>query len=195
MTLHTYTPLTNVPTKYQLPAPYSFSDTARTNFFPPPDHPPAHPYTMRENNTPTALKCCGVEMETPETIRISLQKGEWVTSLDFSDAYFHIPIHKRSQFLRFHFQDPTYQFKAFSFGLSTAPMEFICMVKEVKLMARGIRIPQYLVDWLIQAHTKESCHQGTQSLLALCQELGWVVNLQKSDVGAQTDLRICGIPI
>ena len=30
-------------------------------------------------------------METPETIRISLQQGEWVTSLDFSDAYFHIP--------------------------------------------------------------------------------------------------------
>ena len=31
------------------------------------------------------------KMETPETIRLSLQKGEWVTSLDFSDAYFHIP--------------------------------------------------------------------------------------------------------
>ena len=28
------------------------------------------------------------KMETPETIRLSLQKGEWVTSLDFSDAYF-----------------------------------------------------------------------------------------------------------
>ena len=32
------------------------------------------------------------KMETLETIRLSLQKGEWVTSLDFSDAYFHIPI-------------------------------------------------------------------------------------------------------
>ena len=37
------------------------------------------------------------KMETPETIRISLQPGEWVTSLDFSDAYFHIPIHTGSQ--------------------------------------------------------------------------------------------------
>ena len=36
MTLHTYTPLTNVPTKYQLPTPYSFQDTAQTNFFLPP---------------------------------------------------------------------------------------------------------------------------------------------------------------
>ena len=36
-------------------------------------------------------------METPETIRLSLQTGEWVTSLDFSDAYFHIPINQRSR--------------------------------------------------------------------------------------------------
>ena len=44
------------------------------------------------------------KMETPETIRISLLQGEWVTSLDFSDTYFHIPIHPRSRkFLRFHF--------------------------------------------------------------------------------------------
>ena len=126
-----------------------------------------------------------LKMETPETIRISLQQGEWVTSLDFSDAYFHIPIHPGSRkYLRFHFQNQSYQFRALPFGLSTAPMEFTCVVKEVKLMAqsRVIRIHQYLDDWLIRAPTKESCHHGTQSLLALCQELGWVVNLQKSEL-------------
>ena len=32
------------------------------------------------------------KMEIPETIRTSLQAGEWVTSLDFKDAYFHISI-------------------------------------------------------------------------------------------------------
>ena len=30
-------------------------------------------------------------METPESIELSLRKGGWITSLDFSDAYFHIP--------------------------------------------------------------------------------------------------------
>ena len=40
-------------------------------------------------------------------------------------------------------------------------------------------VPRRLVD---SSPTKESCHQGTQSLLALCQELGWVVNLQKSEL-------------
>ena len=108
-----------------------------------------------------------------------------MTSLDFSDAYFHIPVHVKSRkYLRFHFQNQSYQFWALPFGLSTAPMEFTCVVKEVKLMAqsRGIRIHQYLDDWLIRAPTKESCHQGTQSLLALCQELGWIINVQKSEL-------------
>ena len=33
MTLHTYTPQTNVPTKYQHPTPYGFRDIARTRFY------------------------------------------------------------------------------------------------------------------------------------------------------------------
>ena len=65
------------------------------------------------------------ELETPETIRTSLQAGEWVTSIDFKDAYFHIPIHNQSRkYMRFHPQGRSYQFKALPFGLSTTPMEF-----------------------------------------------------------------------
>ena len=32
MTLHTYKPLTNIPTKYQVPTHYVFQDIARTRF-------------------------------------------------------------------------------------------------------------------------------------------------------------------
>ena len=38
------------------------------------------------------LKAKKFKMETPETIRTSLQQGECVTSIDFKDAYLHIPI-------------------------------------------------------------------------------------------------------
>ena len=48
--------------------------------------------------------------------------------------------------------------------------------------ARNICMHQYLVDWLIRAKDKDSCFQDTQTLLALCQELGWVVNLKKSEL-------------
>ena len=104
------------------------------------------------------LKVEKFKMETPETIRTSLQQGEWVTSVDFKDAYFHIPIQGQSRkYLRFHVQGRTYQFRALPFGLSTAPMEFTVLAKEVKLMAiqRGIRTHQYLDDWLVRARSQQ----------------------------------------
>ena len=45
----------------------------------------------------TFLNTESFKMETPETIRTSLQAWEWVTSIDFKDAYFHIPIHSQSR--------------------------------------------------------------------------------------------------
>ena len=66
---------------------------------------------------------------------------------NFKDAYFHIPIQNQSRkYLRFHVQGKTYQFKGLPFGLSTAPLEFTVVAKEVKLMAlqKGIRIHHYL---------------------------------------------------
>ena len=125
------------------------------------------------------------KMETPETIRLSLKTGEWVTSLDFSDAYFHIPIAQRSRkYLRFFLFNQTFQFTALPFRLATVPLEFTKVVKEVKLMAqaRGIRIHQYPDDWLLRAPSPEICLQHTQTLLALCQQLGWVVNMTKLEL-------------
>ena len=85
-------------------------------------------------------------METPESIRTSLQKGEWVPSINFKDTYFHM------KYLCFHVQDQSYEFKAVPFGLSTVLMEFTTIVMETKLMTqnKGIRIHQYLDDWLVR---------------------------------------------
>ena len=134
-------------------------------------------------------------METPETIRTSLQTGEWVTSIDFKDAYFHIPIHSQSRkYMHFHLQGRSYQFKALPFGLSTAPMEFTVVAKEVKLMAlqKGIRIHQYLDNWLVRASTRDTCLQHTQTLVTLCQELGWLVNKEKSELVPQQVFNFVG---
>ena len=59
--------------------------------------------------------------------------------------------------------------------------------------ARGIRIHQYLDDWLLRAPCQATCLQHTRILLDLCQELGWMVNMKKSQqvfnfVGYQFDL-------
>ena len=124
-------------------------------------------------------------METPQTIRTSLQQGEWVTSTDFKDAYFHIPIQEQSRkYPEISCPGADIQFKAPPFGLSTAPLEFTVVAKEVKLMAihKGIRIHQYLDDWLVRARSNQVCLQHTQDLVKICQELGWLVNLEKSEL-------------
>ena len=76
--------------------------------------------------------------------------------------------------MRFHIQGETYPFKALPFDLSTAPMEFTVVAKEVKLLAmkQGIRTHQYLDDWLVRARSHQTCLQHTQTLVALCRELG-----------------------
>ena len=141
------------------------------------------------------LKPGTFKMETPEIVRLSLQRGERVTSLDFSDAYFHIPISQRSRkYLRFFLGKKAYQFTALPFDLATAPLEFTKVVKEVKLMAqaRGIRIHQYLDDCLVRAPDQETCRLHTQTLLALCRELGWVVNMEKSELTPQQVFNFVG---
>ena len=85
------------------------------------------------------------KMETPESIRASLIPGEWVSSIDLTDAYLHIPIHPNSRkYLRFCHRSQVFQFTSLPFGLATAPQVFTMIVKEVKLMAlsRGIRLHQ-----------------------------------------------------
>ena len=87
------------------------------------------------------LKVKIFEMETPESIHLSLQQGEWVTSLDFSDAYFYIPISPNSRkFLRFHYQDQTFQFQALPFGLSTNSKSGIKFQPIKALMERTVSL-------------------------------------------------------
>ena len=47
---------------------------------------------------------------------------------------------------------------------------------------KGIRIHQYLDDWLVRATSHQVCLQHTQVLVQMCQELGWLVNIEKSEL-------------
>ena len=123
------------------------------------------------------------KMETPESIRTSLIPVEWVSSIDLSDAYLHIPIHPSSRkYLRFCYKAQVFQFTSLPFGLATALQVFTMIVKEVKLMAlsRGLRIHQYLDDWLIRSQSQEEAQVNTQAVVDLTQSLGWIINQEKS---------------
>ena len=128
-------------------------------------------------------------METPQSFRHSLRPHDWVTSIDLTDAYFHILIrHAFRKWLRFVWDGVAYQFRALPFGLSLSPWVFTKIVREViaAVHARGIRMRAYLDDWAIQAHDQELARRHTQQVLSMVAALGFNVNLKKSDGGALT---------
>ena len=67
------------------------------------------------------------------------------------------------------------------------------IVKEVKLMAltRGIRLHQYLDDWLIRAQSQEEAQVNTQTVVDLTQSLVWIIN-QKSELKPAQVLLLVG---
>ena len=62
------------------------------------------------------------KMETSRVYQDPLIPGEWVLSIDLSDAYIHFPIHPNSRkYLRFRYTSQVFQFTSLPFGLATAP--------------------------------------------------------------------------
>ena len=124
-------------------------------------------------------------METPASIRDSIQEGDWAASIDLSDAYFHLLVHRRDRkFLRFQWQGRTFQFRALPFGLSLAPWLFTRVVRELllHLRSRGMRIRAYLDDWLILASSRALCESEVSTAMDITQALGFRPNLGKSEL-------------
>ena len=133
----------------------------------------------------------------PRDNKASLQTGEWVTSTS------------KGRILPYTNSQSVQEVDAFSHPRSvlpvqsptlwtvTAPMEFTVVAKEVKLMAihRGIRIHQYLNDWLVIATSHQTCLQHTQTLVALCRELGRLVNKEKSELDPKQVFQLCRLPV
>ena len=99
------------------------------------------------------------QMETIQSVLLSVRQGDWMASIDLKEAYLQVPVHPASRhFFRFMFRDTVYQFKALCFGLSTAPQVFTRVMAPVSaiLHSIGIRMRRYLDDWLVQSASRES---------------------------------------
>ena len=125
------------------------------------------------------------KMETQRAIRRALQKGDWVTTIDLKDAYFHIPIKPAfRKFLRFTVQEEVFQLKALPFGLTTALREFtrVTVTLASLIHRRGINLHLYLEDWLLRARSFEQCLQYTREVVQETTDLGFIINPEKSDL-------------
>ncbi len=120
-------------------------------------------------------------MITLKQILSQIRTGDWFCSLDLKDAYFHIqiaPHHRR--FLRFAFEGVAYQYTVLPFGLSLAPCTKCMDTALSPLRQMGIRILNYLDDWLILAQSEVELLSHRTLILSHLERLGLRVNFAKS---------------
>ncbi len=108
-----------------------------------------------------ALHRLPFKMLTPKRIFGCVRPQDWFAAIDLKDAYFHLPRHR--PFLRFAFEGRAYQYKVLPLGLSLSPRVFMKVAEAalVPLREQGVRILNYLDDWLILAQSRDQlCELG-----------------------------------
>ena len=88
------------------------------------------------------------------------------------------------RFLWFRSGDRTYEFMVLPFGISLAPRTFTRCMDAVlgPLRRRGLRVLNYLDDWLVCAQTQQMCLDHVSRLLQHIQKLGLRINEEKSEL-------------
>lgn len=135
------------------------------------------------------------KMETNRSIRASILPGMWTTSLDLTDAYFHIGIaHRFRRYLRLVWAGKVYAFKAMPFGLSTAPLVFTRVFQTVVafLHTQSIFIHSYLDDSLVKNQSFSLLEEHTQFVIHLLLKLGFLISWEKSDILPSQDFIFLG---
>ena len=124
------------------------------------------------------------KMETVKSVRQAMRLNDWAVSIDLTDAYLHVPIHRQSRkYLRFVHEDQVYHFSALPFGMSLSPLIFSKLMDVIAafLRQRAISVFPYLDDWLI----KNLIHNrliDAKICIQTIQSLGFLPNLKKSDL-------------
>ena len=118
-------------------------------------------------------------MEGNHLLRDLVQPGDWLGKIHLKDAYFVIPIwtgHRK--YLPFLHR----KYLRLPFGLALAPILFTKILKPVVALLRraGIRLIIYLDDLLFMHATQEGLREDMATARHLLENLGFVINLEKS---------------
>ena len=129
------------------------------------------------------------KMTTPRVVSNALHKGDWAVSIDLKDAYFHVPIHKKSRhLLRFAIAENdvlrVFEFRALPFGLTSAPRVFTKVILPLGHHAHmhAVGLLQYLDDWLLRSPNRTLLAQQTSWLVDIIRRGGFILNVEKSQI-------------
>ncbi len=127
-----------------------------------------------------------------------IQPQDWFAAIDLKGAYFHVSILPRHRpFLRFAFEGRAWQYRVLPFGLSLSPRVFTKVVEGALTPLRevGVRILNYLDDWLILAQSREQLGDHRDLVLRHLSQLGLRVNWEKSKLSPVQRISFLGVEL
>ncbi len=145
-----------------------------------------------------ALHRLPFKMLTPKRVFGCVRPQDWFAAIDLKDAYFHVSILPRHRpFLRFAFEGRAYQYKVLPFGLSLSPRVFTKVAEAalVPLREQGVRILNYLDDWLILAQSRDQLCEHRDMVLSHLSQLGLQVNWEKSKLSPVQRISFLGMEL
>ena len=126
------------------------------------------------------------KIEGLSDFKVLLEPNNFMITIDLSDAYMTLPVEEESRnYLCFQFQDQMFQFCVLPFGLNDAPRAFTKTLKPPvgTLRSLGFILVVYLDDIILAASTRELWIYQGQILIKTLENLGFVINLKKSNLG------------
>ncbi len=114
-----------------------------------------------------------------------IQPQDWFAAINLKDAYIHVSILPRHRpFLRFAFDGREWQYRVLSYGLSLSPRVFTKVIEGAltPLQEVGIRVLNYIIDWLILAQSREQLCDHRNLVLRHLSQLGLRVNWEKRNL-------------
>ncbi|KAL0160989.1 hypothetical protein M9458_044714, partial [Cirrhinus mrigala] len=138
------------------------------------------------------------KMLTTKCMLTCIRPQDWFAAIDLKDAYFHVSILPRHRpFLRFAFEGRAYQYKVLPFGLSLSPRVFTKVAEAAlsPLWQAGIRILNYLDDWLLIAHSRDLLCEQRDLVLRHLSHLGLQVNREKSKLSPVQRISFLGVEL
>ena len=138
------------------------------------------------------------KMDTLESGIKLITPNCYMASIDLSDAYYSVHIHESDQkYLKFSWQGQLYQFMALPNGLSSGPREFTKLLKPPlsHIRAKNHTIIAYIDDTFIIGQNKGKCTEAVKCTQQLFEELGFVINAQKSVIEPSQEIIFLGFVI
>ena len=144
------------------------------------------------------LQCPHFKMEGWREVRALADKDGWMAKVDLGSAYYQIPLAKTAQqYLVFRANGKLWVPCGMPFGINLAPLTFTKVMKAAirKIREAGIKTVVYLDDILILAATEEECRSAIQKTRSTLEEMGFMINLEKSVLKPKKKVEFLGFQI